>query len=1648
MAIDKVLPRYLNKDDDERLIKKVEMTDAQNIRISSDDAGNGLVIKNAYGNEAVTLVDSLPSGTNEVIGAVADDQSGEVFYFIWNSAGSHSIYRYTTALNTASKVCQDSVLAFSRDKHVHAEVLKNTNNDTLLYFNDGATPPKKINASKALRGQYPAKFTSGSDEERLLFYTVAKQPPLAPPTFSFRRNPSIENEIRNEHFQFAYQYVYEDGEYSALSPYSELSVNPGQLKDGFITDSKRDYLNEIVVSVTPSVADVKDIRVFVRRGDNGTFYEIDKISNSPSSTTQTVVFNSTRGLTPLGTITSDKMYDNVPQVADSQAIAGNRLFYGGYTEGYDPIATNVEVYQNLSDVPEQYAIEVEVPSAYEKEFVLDYSSFPSTFTSDSTVMLNMFIDTGKLRVTTNNPSGATLSQTFASYLLPPGLGILYRRASFVAGLVRNEKRHYDCQYATSVTAANTLFDDIAYTPKITYQDNSNDTNKQTKSKSLAVIYGGIKLLTSGIQIRVIKEIPSGTSKAAAISLIEAEIEKNYPMLLRPQFGEDGISGFDIVSWTPFTSESGSFQGKGTASIEKVGFYAVDKYKYQVLFDNIELEPAEFYNGSGNKVEILDSENNIKLRETAQPAKYQNFYINGFGVSNGGSFVSQSIQGYKAFKSGSQHQLGIVYYDDRGRTSTVHKLPPLKVNHLNNRSGVHALDGAASAVLRINHQPPSWAKRWAPVYVGSGSIKNKIQYSTSDAFVSKNRETNEGNASGNKSIYVSLRGLAGKKNAYVESYNPVIDYDFSEGDKLRICYTDKSGSVSSYVFNVKGYTYFDSVDRNNPILNPQNEGTTFFTTGKFLILEDNPAADGFSYSDVALGEHYWSANTIVEIYRENPAFESDIYYEIGKSYEIDRTAPNGHVGDRTSAQASNIDLNVLSLFTVSGFGTAFPFATDKRVYSGDYVVESSNTNNVLRVVHSYYKDDGSSRPWRGMAILYGGSWTSGTHTTQVTNANPAVVELTQGDVYFRLRLLLGTTSGYGDFNGDKSLILAAANNSNGIVKYIEDENISDFYKSSYSSKGRPHLFNPNATRVKRTASLTYSDSFSGVGNVLNLSSFNLSLSNYYDFNKEHGSIKYLYGKDDLMYIVQERKVGQVAISKNVIEFSGGDAGVTVSRDVLSPINYYQGDYGINGNPESFSARDGAMFFADVKSGKIIRVSRDGITPISEQGMDSFFKTNFKKVVDNGGSKMVIGGIDVENKEYIISTSPIYTSGVTVSDGATNYTYEAQTDSSNTKVIAPYVFDNAAILKFNSDPRNFEDLCDEWENSLDSIVFLDKLIDGDPVYVASSVGPSGNVISSSLYGVATNSNYDFFSTVTYDMVDGSFTFNNAYCDADATGTIGSSTLKAEGFTAAYDIENKVWNTRYSFTPEQIVSMHDTLFTFKNGRIYKHSDSASRNTYYGGSAAESIVEVVFNINPSKVKQYRSLSIEGSAPWDASISNTDQLATISKSSVSAGGVTYPFGDYEKLERGYFAEIPRDSSVNSISAGNITSLTGTSEVFPLGAVSVSGVSGSTITFTTPVGDIPFPIGGSLYKVTSGELEPLSLTISSAAGYLVTCNTTVSGVSDGDEILVIASGSVEGDVIKDYFAKVKMTNSSSSEIELYAVNAVYSDSSLHNELGE
>ena len=411
--IEKLIPRYLNKDDDARLIKSIEMTDALNVRISSEENGDGGVVKNAFGNSAVVfrsgnnwqgLPHALPSGTNKVVGSVSDLKNGVIIFFVYNSNASHSIYRFTTSQNDVELVYRDSVLAFQSDSFVKGDVINNLYNEVLLYFTDGITSPKKINVSRAIIGGYSEVITNGTNEQKLEFITLAKKPPLDPPTYEFFTDTTVDdNNIYEDNFQFAYQYVYLDGEYSALSKYTDLAVADNQYLDGFIDDAQRNQFNAIRVYVETSTADVKTIRVLGRRGNTGPWFIVGEISNPAlaSPATLYIDFKNDELYQFISQDEANKIYDAVPFTAQSQTISGSRLFLGNYTEGYPNVNLKVSLYPNYDKEAIVYnipALITEQPKSVDLApnqnsvtgFYLDLSSLVSViFSSDTVVHLDI-----------------------------------------------------------------------------------------------------------------------------------------------------------------------------------------------------------------------------------------------------------------------------------------------------------------------------------------------------------------------------------------------------------------------------------------------------------------------------------------------------------------------------------------------------------------------------------------------------------------------------------------------------------------------------------------------------------------------------------------------------------------------------------------------------------------------------------------------------------------------------------------------------------------------------------------------------------------------------------------------------------------------------------------------------------------------------------------------------------------------------------------------------------------------------------------------------------------------------------------------------------------------------------------------------------
>jgi hypothetical protein len=405
MAIDKITPRQLNKDEDYLLVKTTEMVDALNVRMTEDDDGNRGVLKNIKGNTEITLSggDVLPAGTNRIVGTCSYNQKDLIFFFVWNSNDDHCIYQINTS-GTATKVLTGSYLQLDKTSVIHSSAIEDANNEILLYFTDGVNEIKKINITKALDTNitYPA----GSDDaEKLLEITLAKKPPLEPLTFEFRSDDTINsNNIYEKSFQFAYQYIYRDGEVSALSPISSVAFSPWAANRANIRPPYTTADNHIRLTMKTSTEAVEKVRVLMRNNNIDTFALVKDIEVTTAGTDETYDFYND-GLYPLiATNESDKPYDAVPKKAQALTISNNRLFLGNYTEGFDyELPANINLKAHYLPTPKGVDASVSKQTGQPKNIDIDLSNLPDLIEGNRSVFVKIALEYTEFNV--GSPSG-------------------------------------------------------------------------------------------------------------------------------------------------------------------------------------------------------------------------------------------------------------------------------------------------------------------------------------------------------------------------------------------------------------------------------------------------------------------------------------------------------------------------------------------------------------------------------------------------------------------------------------------------------------------------------------------------------------------------------------------------------------------------------------------------------------------------------------------------------------------------------------------------------------------------------------------------------------------------------------------------------------------------------------------------------------------------------------------------------------------------------------------------------------------------------------------------------------------------------------------------------------------------------------------
>lgn len=114
--------------------------------------------------------------------------------------------------------------------------------------------------------------------------------------------------------------------------------------------------------------------------------------------------------------------------------------------------------------------------------------------------------------------------------------------------------------------------------------------------------------------------------------------------------------------------------------------------------------------------------------------------------------------------------------------------------------------------------------------------------------------------------------------------------------------------------------------------------------------------------------------------------------------------------------------------------------------------------------------------------------------------------------------------------------------------------------------------------------------------------------------------------------------------------------------------------------------------------------------------------------------------------------------------------------------------------------------------------------------------------------------------------------------ATTVIGSYDIYSDCYnltlnnqTVSFKESLDGWPTRKSFIPEWGISLNADYYTMYNGMLWSHNNQ-NRNTFYEGSTEKSSIQLIFNDEPSRIKNFKTLSYEGDNGWTAPLIQTDQ--------------------------------------------------------------------------------------------------------------------------------------------------------------------------------
>ena len=257
-------------------------------------------------------------------------------------------------------------------------------------------------------------------------------------------------------------------------------------------------------------------------------------------------------------------------------------------------------------------------------------------------------------------------------------------------------------------------------------------------------------------------------------------------------------------------------------------------------------------------------------------------------------------------------------------------------------------------------------------------------------------------------------------------------------------------------------------------------------------------------------------------------------------------------------------------------------------------------------------------------------------TQLTTDNPAVFETepktTAGlDIYYE-------ASDFYDIKDHGVTQDLKYFNCYSFENGVESNRIKDIFNKNTVGKGivASSTLDEVYKQDNRVSGLIFSGIYNSTSNINNLNQFIQAEKITKDVNPTYGSIQKLHTKDSNLLVLCEDKVLKILANKDAVFNADGNPQLIANKNVLGQTIPYAGEFGISKDPTSFASQSHRAYFTDKQRGAVLRLSIDGLTPISQYGMADFFKDELPS------STALIGSYDTRKNEYNIKI-----------DGSTDY-----------------------------------------------------------------------------------------------------------------------------------------------------------------------------------------------------------------------------------------------------------------------------------------------------------------------------------------------------------------------------------------------------------